>query len=72
MQVKATLWVFSPSCGGKDKHQERNNKKNAKMQYWKDRMLIKTKGYAKLLEDQFKKHMEYDDMNETPLGNVHS
>jgi hypothetical protein len=47
-------------------------KKHAKMQYWKDQMLIKIKGYAKLVEHQFEKHMEYDDMNEAPLGNVHS
>jgi len=70
--MRMTLWVFSPPCGGNDKHQERNNKKNAKMQYWKDRMLIEIKGYAKLVEHQFEKHMEYDDMNEAPLRNVHN
>jgi hypothetical protein len=33
---------------------------------------IEIKGYVKLVEHQFEKHMEYDDMNEAPLGNVHN
>jgi len=45
-QTQISWWPFSPPHGGKDKHQEGNNKKNAKLQYWKDQMLIKIKGYV--------------------------
>jgi hypothetical protein len=39
---------FSPPCGGKDKHQEKNNKKkHAMLQHQKDPMLIEIKGYEK-------------------------
>jgi hypothetical protein len=31
-------------------------------------MLIKIKGYAKFVEHQLKKHMEYDGMNEDEIN----
>ncbi len=48
---------------GKDKHQERNNKINAKLLYRKDWILIDIKGYAKPIEHQLKAHMEYHGKN---------
>ncbi len=43
-------------------------KKDAKLQYWKDQMLIEIKGYAKLVEHQFEKHMKYDGMNKDEVN----
>jgi hypothetical protein len=43
-------------------------KKHAKLQYWKDRMLIKIKGYAKPTKHQLENHMEYDDMNKDDVN----
>jgi hypothetical protein len=43
-------------------------KKHVKLQYGKDWMLIKIKGYAKLAKHQLKKHMEYDGMNKDELN----
>jgi hypothetical protein len=62
--VQVSWWPFSPPHGGKDKHQERNNQKNVKLQYQKDWMLIEIKGYAKPTKHQFGAHMEYDGKNE--------
>jgi hypothetical protein len=67
-QVRVSWWPFSPPYGRKDKHQKGNNKKNAKLQYWKDRMLIEIKRYAKLTEYQLEKHMEYDGMNKDEVN----
>jgi hypothetical protein len=66
--VQVSWWPFSPPCGRKDKHQEMNNKKIAKLQYWKDCMLIKIKGYVKHVEHQLKEHMEYDGVNEDEVN----
>jgi hypothetical protein len=46
---------------------KRNNKKNAKLQYWKDWMLIKIKRYANFAKHQFKEHMKYDGMNKDEI-----
>jgi hypothetical protein len=43
-------------------------KKHAKLQYWKDLMLIEIKGYVKFVEHQLEKYMEYDDMNEDKVN----
>ncbi len=45
-----------------------NNKKIAKLQYWKDCMLIKINGYVKHVEHQLKEHMEYDGVNEDEVN----
>jgi hypothetical protein len=42
-------------------------RKHAKLQYWKDQMLIKIKKYAKLTKHQLKEHMEYDGMNKDEI-----
>jgi len=62
------------SLGGLSHGVERTNIKNgitkkcAKLQYWKDRMLIEIKGYIKLDEHQFEEYMEYDGMNEDKIN----
>jgi hypothetical protein len=38
------------------------------LQHWKDKMLVKIKGYAKLVERQLKAHMGYDGKNENMLN----
>jgi hypothetical protein len=43
-------------------------KKNIKLQYWNDRMLIEVEGYVKSIEHQLKKHVEYDGMNENEVN----
>ncbi len=43
-------------------------KKNNKLQYQKDQMLIKIKRHVKLAKHQLKKHMEYDGMNEDEVN----
>jgi hypothetical protein len=45
-----------------------NTKKHAEVQYWKDKMLIEIKKYAKLVEYQLEEHMEYDDMNKDKIN----
>jgi len=44
-----------------------NNKKNAKLQYWKDHMLIEIKD-AKPIKHQLEKHMKYDGMNKDEVN----
>jgi hypothetical protein len=61
-------WPFSPPCGGKDKHQEGNNKKNAMLQHRKDWMLVEIKGYVKFVERQLKMHIGYDDKNKDAIN----
>jgi hypothetical protein len=49
-----------------------NNKKNAKLQYWKDQMLIEIKGYVNPIDHQPEENMENDGMNENEINpNVH-
>jgi hypothetical protein len=43
-------------------------KKHAKLQYWKDSMLIEIKGYVKFIEHQLEEHMEYDGMNKDKVN----
>jgi len=43
-------------------------KKHAKLQYQKDRMLIKINKYAKLTRHQLEKHMEYDGMKKDKVN----
>jgi len=61
-------WPFSPPHGRNDKHQKKNDKKNVKLQYRKDQMLIEINGYAKLTEHQLEMYMEYDGMNENEVN----
>ncbi len=42
-------------------------KKNAKLQYRKDQMLIKIKEYIKPVKHQFKKHIKYENMNKSKI-----
>jgi hypothetical protein len=67
-QAQISWWPFSPPCERRDKHQEENNKKNVKLQYGKDWMVIEIKGYAKLVKHQLKKHMQYDGTNKDDLN----
>jgi hypothetical protein len=61
-------WPFSPPHGGKDKHQDLIiTKKHAKLQYWKDHMLIEIKD-AKPIKHQLEKHMKYDGMNKDEVN----
>jgi hypothetical protein len=65
MQMSASFLVAFPTTPWrKDKHQEGNNKKNVNLEYRKDHMLIKIKGYAKPTKHQLEVDMEYDDENE--------
>ncbi len=66
--TQVSWWPFSPPHGGKDKHQKLNTKKHAKVQYWKDQMLIEILKYAKFVEYQLEEHMEYDDMNKDKIN----
>ncbi len=61
-------WPFSPPSGGKDKHQEGNNKNNAMLQHWKGWMLIEIKEYAKPIKHQLEVHMEYDGKNKDAIN----
>jgi len=56
-QTQVSRWQFSPPHGRNDKHQEMNNNKNAKLQYKRNQMLIKIKGYAMRVKHQLKDHM---------------
>ncbi len=56
-QTQVSRWPFSPPHGRNDKHQEMNNNKNAKLQYKRNQMLIKIKGYAMRVKHQLKDHM---------------
>jgi hypothetical protein len=67
-KYKSPSWPFSPPHGRNDKHQEGNIKKNAKLQYWKDQMLIEIKGYIIHVEHKLKEHMKYDGMNENEVN----
>jgi hypothetical protein len=64
------------SLGGLSPHhvEERTNtkkgiiKKHAKLQYWKDTMLIKINGYAKPTKHQLEEYIEYDGMNKDEVN----
>jgi hypothetical protein len=44
-----------------------NNKKNAKLQYWKDQMLIEIK-CGKPIKHQLEEHVKYDGMNKDEVN----
>jgi hypothetical protein len=66
--VRISWWPFSPPRGRKYKHQDLGiTKKHAKLQYWKDQMLIEIKG-AKPTKHQLEEHMKYDGMKEDEVN----
>jgi hypothetical protein len=64
------------SLGGLSHHlvEERTNtkkgiiRKHAKLQYWKNKILIKIKEYAKPIKHEFEVYMEYDGMNKDEVN----
>jgi hypothetical protein len=62
-QMQISWWPFSPPCGGKDKHQKRNNKKTCHVVTLEGLDVNQNKRISKLIEHQFKMHMGYDGKN---------